>query len=187
MIDLSSWECWELGCWSHRDLEEQHISHLPWPRSSPDLEPIEHVRDEIKRRLIRTENPPQTKQQLLMPHRISEHHLPEVFLTAGQNPYLDRRSNWKYETLSSMLDTKLIELLRTEFFDLCKKNFFYEYSCFCPLITGKKTGWRRSTWQSTRKLRNCNKYLWNQIISDTRNWVIFAFLWFQDSVKLDHI
>ena len=45
-------------------LNENNIRVLPWPANSPDMSPIEHVWDEMKRRLRDLENPPQNRQQL---------------------------------------------------------------------------------------------------------------------------
>ena len=45
-------------------LNENNIPVLPWPANSPDMSPIEHVWDEMKRRLRDLENPPQNRQQL---------------------------------------------------------------------------------------------------------------------------
>ena len=46
------------------DLHARQIPTMLWPARSPDLSPIEHVWDEIKRRLHRRPHPPQTLQQL---------------------------------------------------------------------------------------------------------------------------
>ena len=45
-------------------LEQSHIDMLPWPAISPDLSPIDHVWDELERRLRRRRNAPVTHQQL---------------------------------------------------------------------------------------------------------------------------
>lgn len=39
---------------------QQNVDVLPWSAASPDLSPIEHVRDEIERRLRRLPNQPMT-------------------------------------------------------------------------------------------------------------------------------
>ena len=45
-------------------VQQQNIPTLPWPAVSPDLSPIEHVWDEMKRRLRNLPNQPQNMQQL---------------------------------------------------------------------------------------------------------------------------
>lgn len=45
-------------------LAQQNVSVLPWPAVSPDLSPIEHVWDEMKRRLRQRRNQPLTLDQL---------------------------------------------------------------------------------------------------------------------------
>lgn len=44
--------------------QQQQINVLPWPAVSPDLSPIEHIWDELERRLRRRQNPPENHHQL---------------------------------------------------------------------------------------------------------------------------
>ena len=41
-------------------LRQQNVNVLPWPAMSPDLPPMEHVWDEMERRLRQEPNPPTT-------------------------------------------------------------------------------------------------------------------------------
>ena len=45
-------------------LNQNHIRVLPWSALSPDLSPIEHLWDELGRRVRHRQNPPETLQEL---------------------------------------------------------------------------------------------------------------------------
>jgi transposase len=46
-------------------LIQNHICVLPWPALSPNMSPIEHLWDELGRRVRHRQNPPETLQELL--------------------------------------------------------------------------------------------------------------------------
>lgn len=45
-------------------LEEQNIERIEWPPTSPDMNPIEHAWDQLKRAIWRRPNPPTTLEEL---------------------------------------------------------------------------------------------------------------------------
>ena len=45
-------------------LQQNNVNVIPWPARSPDLSPIEHMWDEMDRRLRRQPRVPQTLQEL---------------------------------------------------------------------------------------------------------------------------
>ena len=61
-------------------LMQQHVNVLPWPARSPDMSPIEHLWDEMDRRLRRLDNPPATLQELRQRLRQIWNDIPQQFL-----------------------------------------------------------------------------------------------------------
>ena len=60
-------------------LAQQNVNVFPWPAVSPDLSPIEHVWDEMERRLHRQQNQPLTLDQLALVNIWNC--IPQVFFT----------------------------------------------------------------------------------------------------------
>jgi transposase len=48
-------------------LNQNDIRVLPWPALSPDMSPIEHLLDELSRRVRRRQNSPEALQELRDP------------------------------------------------------------------------------------------------------------------------
>nr|CAH7763493.1 unnamed protein product [Callosobruchus chinensis] len=46
-------------------LENGNITRLEWPAMSPDINPIEHVRDYVSRAIFNRNNPPRSTQELI--------------------------------------------------------------------------------------------------------------------------
>lgn len=61
-------------------LAQQNVDVLQWPAISPDLSPIEHVWDEMKRRLRRLPNQPLTLQQLTQRLVHIWNNIPQAFI-----------------------------------------------------------------------------------------------------------
>ena len=61
-------------------LNQNHIRVLPWSVLSPDLSPIEHLWDELGRRVRHRQNPPETLQEL-RDARVDEwNNIPQAFI-----------------------------------------------------------------------------------------------------------
>jgi len=61
-------------------LEENEVYALPWPANSPDLNPIEHVWDEMERRLRRLPRQPTSLQELRVSLVQVWQEIPQTFL-----------------------------------------------------------------------------------------------------------
>jgi transposase len=62
------------------ELQARNIEILPWPANSPDLSPIEHVWDELKRRLQHRQHPPLTVHDLRQAVVQEWQNIPQEFL-----------------------------------------------------------------------------------------------------------
>ena len=60
-------------------LSENQIRTLPWSALSPDLNPIEHVWDELGRRVRRRVNPPESIDQLQRALADEWNNIPQAF------------------------------------------------------------------------------------------------------------
>ena len=61
-------------------LNDNHIRTLPWPALSPDLNPIEHLWDELGRRVRRRVNPPESIDQLQRALTDEWNNIPQAFV-----------------------------------------------------------------------------------------------------------
>jgi transposase len=61
-------------------LKQDHIRVLPWSGLSPDLLPIEHLWDELGRRVRHRQNPPETLQKLGDAHLHEWNNIPQAFI-----------------------------------------------------------------------------------------------------------
>ena len=59
---------------------DNHIRTLPWPALSPDLNPIEHLWDELGRRVRRRVNPPESIDQLQRTLTDEWNNIPQTFV-----------------------------------------------------------------------------------------------------------
>ena len=61
-------------------LNDNHIRTLPWPALSPDLNPIEHLWDELGRHVRRRVNPPESIDQLQRTLIDAWNNIPQAFV-----------------------------------------------------------------------------------------------------------
>ena len=61
-------------------LNDNHIRTLPWPALSPDLNPIDHVWDELGRRVRNGLNPPETLDELRWALIQEWNNIPQTFI-----------------------------------------------------------------------------------------------------------
>lgn len=58
-------------------LHAEGVAVLPWPSFSPDLSPIEHLWDQLGRRIAQRDNPPRTRPQLIAALTEEWNHIPQ--------------------------------------------------------------------------------------------------------------
>ena len=61
-------------------LNQNHVRVLPWSALSPDLSPIEHLCDELDRRVRHRQNPPETLQELRVALVHEWNNIPQAFI-----------------------------------------------------------------------------------------------------------
>jgi transposase len=61
-------------------LNDNHLRTLPWPALSPDLSPIEHLWDELGRRVRNGLNPPETLDELRRALIQEWNNIPQAFI-----------------------------------------------------------------------------------------------------------
>lgn len=75
---------------TQRALSEANITILPWPAMSPDLNPIEHVWDQLKRRLKENYSDVNSQQELINALKLCWEQIPEETVTHLIESVLDR-------------------------------------------------------------------------------------------------
>lgn len=66
---------------TQRVLSEANITILPWPAMSPDLNPIEHLWDQLKRRLKENYSNVKSQQELINTLKLCWEQIPEETVT----------------------------------------------------------------------------------------------------------